>query len=381
MTWQRRVLAGAAGLLVALGLGEGLLRLFAPTPRPRGELYFRTSAGERVDMVGAWQEAARRGLVEILPPAQTPRPRARFAPGAHFFMCYSDAERLDADWLDGDGCVEVRINRYGLREREDLEPQKPAGQRRVVCIGDSFTFGWGVPIEQCWVRLLEDDLRTDLGDVRTVNCGASGALCVDEYEWGLRTRFGRFEPDVVVVSIYLNDLIPSDGLCILQPQPRPSGLRLWDYGRAVFGRDPLDLDPSIDWVDVALQLPEAIGTAQGHYGPDKPFAAMWSQGAPQRALVAMRSWCQQHNCILLVTLWPFLQGLGSAAEYPFHALHARVQEYCHAQGIPLLDLLPVLDVEPADRLWVTPADMHANPRAQRLVTPAINAFVRAHWPR
>jgi hypothetical protein len=38
--------------------------------------------------------------------------------------------------------------------------------------------------------------------------------------------------------------------------------------------------------------------------------------------------------------------------------------------------LPILQTEPAEGLWVTPADMHANPRAQRLVLPAITSFAR-----
>ena len=33
---------------------------------------------------------------------------------------------------------------------------------------------------------------------------------------------------------------------------------------------------------------------------------------------------------------------------------------------------------PPEDLWVTPADPHPNPRAQRLVLPAIAAFVRKH---
>ncbi|MEZ6036855.1 MAG: hypothetical protein R3F29_05210 [Planctomycetota bacterium] len=37
--------------------------------------------------------------------------------------------------------------------------------------------------------MLEDDLRKDGADVRTVNCGAAGAVCIDEYVVGLEQRF------------------------------------------------------------------------------------------------------------------------------------------------------------------------------------------------
>jgi len=379
-TLLRRMLALSIGLVAAATLGEAMLRTLVGPPRPIGVPYFRDVDGTRFDVDAASAEAVRRGLFQSLPPEQTPRPRFRFAPGSRFFICYDDAPALHADWLDDRGCVEVRINRFGLRERESITPDnKAAGERRILCLGDSFTFGWGVPEERCWVRMLEDDLRTTHGDVRTVNCGLSGTLTVDECWRGLETRFGVFRPDVVIVSIYLNDLIPSHGLCIID-QPAPSGLLLYDYLRLCAGRDPLDLDPEVDWVARALSVPEQAGLEWGVYGPDKPFAGMWSQGAPQRALVAMRDWARDHNCVLMTVLWPFLQGLGPAAHYPFTRLHDMVTAFCEEQGIAALDLLPSLAREPMASLWVTPFDKHANPHAQQLVLPAIAAFVRAHLP-
>lgn len=382
----RRLLAVLVGTAFALLLAEGCLRLLVGPIRTLGVLYFRDASGERVDVAGANSEAKRRGLSEELPADQTPpnRPRSRFAPNAHFFLCYEDAPRLRAEWLDERGCVEVRINEFGLRERSELRPDnKGPGEKRVVCIGDSFTFGWGIPVETCWVRRLEEDLRTTHGDVRTINCGASGALTVDEYEVGLRTRFGQFQPDVVVVSIYGNDLIPSHGLCVLGAQPKQTGVLLLDYLAAATSAGPLALDPAADWVGAALGLPRDVGEAMGVYGPDKPFDGMWSQGAPQRSLAAMAAWCKERNCLLLVTLWPFLQGVGPAEHYPFAKLHELVAAHCRELGLPFLDLLPVLKGggQPSSRLWVTPADMHANTRAQEIVRPAIAEFVRANWPR
>jgi lysophospholipase L1-like esterase len=376
-----RVLAMLVTLVLALGLGELALRLFAKPPHVLGQLYFRDSTGAPVgapgDVGSALAKALERGLVEMLPKEQTPpnRPRGRFAPGAHFSICYTDEDVLRREWLDARGCVDVRINQLGLRERDDITPgNKAADERRIVCVGDSFTFGWGVPVEQCWVRLLEAELRKTDGNVHTVNCGASGALCVDEYAVGLRTRFGEFRPDLVLVTICLNDLIPSAGLFVPAPSPRPSGLLLWDRLRGLFAPGPLDLDPSVDWVELLLHLSEKDG--KEWYGQDRPFAAMWSQGAPQAALREMRDWCREHHAQLLVAIWPFLQGLGPGRFYPFAKLHRMVWEECSKLGIPFLDLQPVLQPLRAEDLWVTPADMHPNPTAQRAVVPALCDFVR-----
>jgi len=376
-----RVLALLVALVFALGLGELALRLFAKPPR--GQMYFRDSTGAPVgapgDVGGALLKALERGLVEMLKPDQTPpgRPRGRFAPDTHFSICYTDNDVLQRDWLDARGCVDVQINHYGLRERGDIRPDnKAADERRIVCVGDSFTFGWGVPVELCWVRLLEQELRKTQGNVHTVNCGASGALCVDEYAVGLRTRFGAFQPDLVLVTICLNDLIPSSGLFVQGPTPKATGFLLWDRLRSLGSRSPLDLDPAQPWVDTLLALGEKDGETAGLYGPDRPFAAMWSQGAPQRALADMQAWCGEHRAQLLVAIWPFLQGLGPGRTYPFAKLHRMVGEECEKLGIPFLDLQPVLQPLRAEDLWVTPADMHPNPTAQRAVVPALRDFVR-----
>ncbi len=371
------VILATLALAVAVLAAELILRMLPPARGPLGDLTYALPDGTPITPA----EGARRGAIVPVPP---PRPRARwmFAPGSSFFLCYADAEVLRRDWLDEHGRVLVRINRFGLRERDEITADKPPGQRRVVCVGDSFTFGWGVPEQAGWVRRLEHELRGSGADVRTVNCGAAGTVCVDEYVVALQHRFHVFQPDAVVLTICLNDLIPSSGLTVIDP-PRASGVRVLDLARGTFGRRPIDLDPQRDWVQELLDLPRdqalASGLATAPPGSDdKPFEAMWSQGVPQRSLREAKAWCDARGIPLLVVLWPFLQGLGEGRHYPFAKLHALVAADCAAAGIPFLDVLPALRGTRDEELWVTPADMHANPRAHALALPAIAAFVREH---
>jgi lysophospholipase L1-like esterase len=375
LSTKQKILVPFAATLVCLAAAEGALRWFVHERLPLGQLSYETATGEPVANL---PDAVQRGFIEMVLPPVAPRPRGRFRPGLDFFLGSSDAAALQRPWFDAKGRVPVHINAGGIRDRDDITFDKPEGQRRVVCIGDSFTFGWGVRDEDGWVRLLETDLRTSGRDVRTVNCGASGALCVDEYEWGLRNRFGRFQPDAVVVTLCLNDLIPSSGLFVQGPSPA-TGLRLVDLLLRAVGRSPLDLDPAVDWVGLLTTLPEPAGLEAGLYGDDKPFAAMWSQGVPQASLRAMKAWCDERKVALMVVLWPFLQGLGPGRTYPFQRLHDEVAEDCSKAGIPFLDVRPALQQTPHEQLWVTPGDMHANPAAHRLAAPAITQFVRAHW--
>lgn len=371
------VLLSAVGIatLLALGVAEVALRLFVgPTP-PLGTMSFADSQGTPVPDAPT---AAKRGLLVPLPgkiPDVKPRPRWMFKPNEMFYICYADNDVLNRDWLDAQGRVANHINSHGLRERQ-MPARKPAGQRRIICLGDSFTFGWGIRPEDGWVRLLEEDLRKDKGDVRTVNCGACASVCVDEYWAGLKNRFGKFEPDAVIMTLCLNDLVPSHALSFLVPDD--TGIRVLDLVRAAMGASPLRLDPDTDWVQWLLDLDQKEALALGLCGPDKPFEAMWSQGVPQQCMREAKAWCDERKIPFLVVVWPFLQGLGPGEYYPFQKLHDLVAADLSEAGIPLLDVKPILEQTPQEDLWVTPADPHPNPLSQRLALPAIAKFVRSH---
>ncbi|MFT4512709.1 MAG: lysophospholipase L1-like esterase [Planctomycetota bacterium] len=367
------MLALGIATFVALGLAELVARVLVPEARAIGAIGYADGAGEPVkDLI----EAAKRGLVV---PVRGPKPRSRhmFAPGKTFYITYTDNDVLKRDWLDEQGRVINRINFDGLREREEIKYAKPAGQRRIVCIGDSFTFGWGIPVEQGWVRMLEDDLRKDKGDVRTVNCGASGTVCVDEYVNGLKRRFHKYSPDAVILTLCLNDLLPSSGLNFID-HVQPTGIKLIDLARGALGRNPLDLDPSRDWVQELLDIPEEQAKLGGICDQNRPWKAMWAQGIPQKRMREAKSWCTERDIPFLVVIWPFLQGLGPGQYYPWQKIHDLVAADLKEADIPLLDVLPALKETNSADLWVTPADPHPNPLAQDLTLPEIAKFVRSH---
>ena len=66
----------------------------------------------------------------------------------------------------------AHIDSLGLRDRE-IGPKKP-GTYRIAAIGDSFTYGWGVAIEQAWIKQLEQNLQKAGYDVEVINVGKPG---------------------------------------------------------------------------------------------------------------------------------------------------------------------------------------------------------------
>jgi len=98
----------------------------------------------------------------------------------------------------------AHINSLGLREREIGKERTEA--YRIIAIGDSYTYGWGVESEQTWLRLIEESLRGAGLNVETINMGKPGAGPPD-YADLAEEVVPLFRPDLVLVGMLQgNDL-------------------------------------------------------------------------------------------------------------------------------------------------------------------------------
>ena len=276
-------------------------------------------------------EAIQRGLL-IDRPWEGPRPRPLIGPNQKVALRYSDQEFLRRPWLDAKGRVVVTTNRFAMRDRQDLQEQKPAGETRVLCLGDSITMAWGVPEELGWARQLETNLRSRHPALRVLNAGGVGTICVDEYHAALKNRWHSFEPDAVVVATGVNDLMPSNGLAVFPPEEARQVGAMVNTGAL---RGPLDLDPNIDWAARMRSLDQATCEARGLTGFDRPWDAMWDRGVPQAALLAMRDWCRARDVAFVVALWPLLQGLGARAHVRVPLAARRGRRLLHGERHPV----------------------------------------------
>lgn len=165
----RRRLGGAllfvVSGLVSLGLGEGLVRVFAPQSlRP------------------AWDDE----LFGI----RVARPRVT---GRHT--------------MPGKFDVGVSINSQRFRAARDYPPSPPLGVTRVVVLGDSLAFGWGARDDETYPALLERALERRLVPLRfeVINAAFPGT-CLGEkaawYELGVRS----LSPRLVVLTALGDDV-------------------------------------------------------------------------------------------------------------------------------------------------------------------------------
>ena len=372
----RRILLSVGSTVLALAIAEVGLRIATPSgATPYYGAYFEDKERRESD----FGKAAAAGGIVAFP--ELPRSRPSFAPGFEFYICYRHSK---APWLDARGCVHNKMNELGIRDREGITWEKKPGEKRIVCLGDSFTFGWGVPVEKVWTRLIENDIK-QYGKWTSINCGVADGLYIDEYWAAFRARYHKLQPDIVVVSICLNDLafIPntlawhreSTRISMLGMDLRKSVL-IDRLARAYDAANITNIDPSRDYGKELLALdsskPEVRALfAAVNQAPD----AVWQAQAPQAALRELRTWCAQNRVELRVVLWPLFQGLDIGSTYPFATLHRVVAEFCHAENIALLDLLPTFSGRDPRSFWVDPSDEHPNEHANALAAPAVARFL------
>src|SRR5712691_7679877 len=109
----------------------------------------------------------------------------------------------------------ITTNALGFRDR-DFSQSKTA-RTRIVALGDSFTYGWGVEAEESWPKALEQRLRSSGLDVEVANLGKPGASPRD-YADIAEKSISLLRPDVVIVGVLQgDDLAQMD----LPPPPAP----------------------------------------------------------------------------------------------------------------------------------------------------------------
>jgi hypothetical protein len=119
--------------------------------------------------------------------------------------------------------VTFSTNSRGLRADESVGYAKSAGVTRILVIGDSFTLGYTVAREDTIPALLERMLAAEGRKVEVLNGGTEGYSTDQEVLW-LAQEGRKYEPDVVVLQMYENDVFwNSQDRYLRYPKPRLIG--------------------------------------------------------------------------------------------------------------------------------------------------------------
>ncbi len=106
--------------------------------------------------------------------------------------------------------VEASTNSLGLRGKE-IAIQKPLGTKRILILGDSYTYGVYVDDSETYSVLLEKLFQHDHQNVEVINAGYADGWDPDEHYAWLVNKGIKFKPDIIIYGFFIgNDIDPKN---------------------------------------------------------------------------------------------------------------------------------------------------------------------------
>jgi len=225
------------------------------------------------------------------------------------------------------------VNQHGMRG-EDVSVEKPAGSRRILVLGDSYAFGFGVDDKDTISAQLQRALRTDTPDLQVLNMGVPGYQSGQELK--VLERDGmRFSPDVVALIYYANDNVTAS----FHWDPR---LRLTYVDELPL---PHDLKQTMARSILYAKVTKAYtATLEDELKSRGPMGLQHNWPTTAARLAKIHALCEQRGVALIVVALP---GLNSSTEFinpthDFNVDHDRVLQHTTQLGILTIDFRATL---------------------------------------
>ncbi len=263
--------------------------------------------------------------------------------------------------------MDLIINSKGLRDRE-FAYAKPENTKRVLCLGGSFTCGYGVQAKETFAKVLEHLLNSD-GDEsvgwEVLNAGVGSTGTAHQLAY-FKTEGYKYDPDYVLLCFsqqtdYWDNI--KSGLYTLEGDrlikhdaPHTRARRIQKYTNWIPGYNSLFARSHLlNFVKKRIAKHHYRDLARRIVLPDGESSVEEVEEELTRALLmALRDACADIDCRLVMTAIPYPD------TWTWYDETVALLAFTQAQGIPFIDLVPAFSREadrgvqidyPGDRHW------------------------------
>jgi len=247
--------------------------------------------------------------------------------------------------------VMVDINSDGLRDKE--YPVSKSDKHRIIFLGDSLTFGWGVQEEETFATLIEEDLNSS-SPTEVLNFGTGNYNTEQEVNLFIDKGL-KYNPDKVVLFYFINDA-----------EITPEKSDLWFLGYSQF--------ISFYW--------SRINSLLNNFMPSKSFQEYYEslydddqQGwiNARKAIMELRDICQSKGIEFQVVLLPELHDVNNEI---FANVYNNLALFLKDNNIDYLNLAKLFENHPNQiELWVSYDDAHPNNIAHKKIAKSASNFI------
>lgn len=298
---------------------------------------------------------------------------------------------LHASFQNTDFVSRIDSNEAGFRDAPHRYAKGP--KKRILGIGDSILFGYGVDYDKNALTLLQKGL-----DVETINLGMTG-YNINQYYKTLVYEGSRYRPDLVVLFFFVNDWAKDEKYDF-------NGVTRDGYlGSDRFSLNSVEclLFPARDFLrrhsHLYILIRERIRNLLArlrmiHVQSISPVFDKGGFNADEYArtldlIGRMSEFCANElSCPFILCMIPdriqvvkrhrdFIMGYYglNPDDYDFARPHALLADFCSREKITYLDMMPVfLNNREADTLYLK-RDPHWSARGHSLAAETVSAFI------
>lgn len=247
--------------------------------------------------------------------------------------------------------VMVDINSDGHRDKE--YPVTKTDKHRIIFLGDSLTFGWGVKEEETFATLIEEDLNSQ-SPTEVINFGTGNYNTEQEVNLFIDKGL-KYDPDKVVLFYFINDA---------EITPEKSGLWFLGYSQFI----------SFYW--------SRINSLLNNFLPSKSFQEYYEslynedqQGwiNARKAIIQLRDICESKGIEFQVVLLPELHDVNNEI---FANVYNNLALFLAENNIDYLNLAKLFENHPNQiELWVSYDDAHPNNIAHKKIAESTLEFI------
>jgi lysophospholipase L1-like esterase len=269
----------------------------------------------------------------------------------------------------------TRVGGIGFRQ-PPLDPGVLEGDEvtRVLFLGDSFTEGSGVAIEDRFTNLVEARLNEELVGagsterIHSFNAGRGGSNPLQWLEY-YRALEPYYRPAVVVAVFFLRDGAPLPTSLLMNqrtidpirekyralPLYEASALLRFFYHR-------------LAWKEYGEAFQRKV---ESSYLGSMQQRKAWSRRS--QALAEIAADCRREGIPFHLVIFPFLFDL---KDYDFFGVEQEITRFASDHGIPVYSLTPGFLGEDEESLWVASNDQHPNEKGHRIAADTLLPYLR-----
>ncbi len=256
--------------------------------------------------------------------------------------------------------LSIRINNSGFRD-QNYSPAK-SDKKRIIFIGDSITYGWGLNLQETYHKQLEALFRAKNKATEVMGMGVVGYNTVQEY-YLTREKALEFNPDIVVLQICPNDFQRTLGI---KKKQKGKSFRLIAYhdiaipyilGKGSFSRFLMRNSHLYKFLN--LKIDGFLKKLNKNHEADEYF--LLGEDEAFLHLEKIKNLLDKEGIKFAAVIFP---QKNKKQGYRYRTLHKKIALFLNRLKVPFIDLYESLNAKSAGNLWMD--NIHPNKNGNRI---------------